>query len=319
MDSVSVSVPARLHLGFLDINGSLGRKFGSLGVAISAPETRLTLRRSTVAAINGAEAARAGGYLDTMTRVLNISGAFDLTIHEAIPAHSGLGSGTQLALAVAAALRSLAGLPLDPRGDAVLLDRGARSGIGIGLFSSGGLVLDAGRTAAGGPPPVIARHPFPEDWRIILLQDTQVQGVHGQEEREAFIRLPVFPESEAAQLCRIVLIQAMPAIIEKDIVQFGLAIADIQRRLGDYFAPAQGGRYTSKAVEAMASTLAAAGAHGCGQSSWGPTGFAFASSQAEAERLVNAAAPEATASGLHVSIVRGQNAGARIEPSKGQS
>ena len=41
--SVTVTVPARLHLGFLDLNGGLGRRFGSMGLAISGPRTRLTI------------------------------------------------------------------------------------------------------------------------------------------------------------------------------------------------------------------------------------------------------------------------------------
>ena len=36
---VDVSAPARLHLGFLDLGGGLGRRFGSLGVAIDGCDT----------------------------------------------------------------------------------------------------------------------------------------------------------------------------------------------------------------------------------------------------------------------------------------
>ena len=39
---VSVIAPARLHLGFLDLHGGLGWKFGSIGLAVSAIETSLT-------------------------------------------------------------------------------------------------------------------------------------------------------------------------------------------------------------------------------------------------------------------------------------
>jgi predicted sugar kinase len=35
--TVSVTVPARLHLGFLDLDGGLGRRFGSLGMALDGP------------------------------------------------------------------------------------------------------------------------------------------------------------------------------------------------------------------------------------------------------------------------------------------
>ena len=43
---VTVAVAARLHLGFLDLNGGLGRRFGSLGLALDAPETVLELSRA---------------------------------------------------------------------------------------------------------------------------------------------------------------------------------------------------------------------------------------------------------------------------------
>ena len=39
MASVTVGVPARLHLGFLDLNGGARRRFGGIGLAISDPET----------------------------------------------------------------------------------------------------------------------------------------------------------------------------------------------------------------------------------------------------------------------------------------
>jgi hypothetical protein len=48
---VAVTVSARLHLGFLDLNGEFGRQFGSLGLSISEPRGRLTLRRASVARV----------------------------------------------------------------------------------------------------------------------------------------------------------------------------------------------------------------------------------------------------------------------------
>ena len=44
-DNVTVTASARLHLGFLDMNGGLGRRFGSLGLAIDRPVTCLRLQR----------------------------------------------------------------------------------------------------------------------------------------------------------------------------------------------------------------------------------------------------------------------------------
>ena len=71
----------------------------------------------------------------------------------------------------------------------------------------------------------------------------------------------------------------MPALVERDFAAFGAAVTAIQTLVGDHFAPAQGGVFTSKRVEALARRLVEAGAVGIGQSSWGPTGFAFAPSE----------------------------------------
>ncbi|TAL78081.1 MAG: GHMP kinase, partial [Beijerinckiaceae bacterium] len=51
--SVRVETSARLHLGFLDLNGGAGRKFGSLGLALDGPVTELTIRRSDAPGVEG--------------------------------------------------------------------------------------------------------------------------------------------------------------------------------------------------------------------------------------------------------------------------
>jgi beta-RFAP synthase len=218
-----------------------------------------------------------------------------------------------MALAVAAAVRTLQGTPLDIEGDAVRLGRGARSGLGIGLFRDGGLVVDGGRGPATGVAPVISRLPFPAEWRVLLLLDSTRQGAHGRDEIEAFAALPEFPEEVAAHLCRLVVMKALPALAEHDLAGFGAAIAELQQRLGDYFSAAQGGsRFTSPQVAASLDLLAREGAHGIGQSSWGPTGFAFAASEVEADRLVNIARGHARHEGLDIRVCKGLNRGAEI-------
>ena len=165
-NNVAVQATARLHLGFLDLNGSIGRRFGSIGLALDGPATKLTLRRAQSQRVSGPEHARAAAHLEKMQRHLGLKGHYELIMQEAIPAHSGLGSGTQLALAVATALRRLEGFELDIPGDAEQLQRGARSGAGAGLFVQGGLIVDGGHGTRKGTPPVLARLAFPDSWRI---------------------------------------------------------------------------------------------------------------------------------------------------------
>ncbi|WP_036292380.1 beta-ribofuranosylaminobenzene 5'-phosphate synthase family protein [Methylosinus sp. PW1] len=312
--SVSVVAAARLHLGFLDMNGALGRTFGGLGLSIDAPATRLTLQPAEKMEASGPDAERALALLEKATAALAPGKRYRLDIGEAIPPHSGLGSGTQLALAIAAALRRIEDMPQNVAADAAVLQRGARSGLGAGLFTRGGLVVDGGRGADTMTPPVISRLAFPEDWRILLVSDPASIGLHGAEERKAFAELPPFSEEDAGKLCRLVLMQALPAAAEADFAGFGAAITAIQAIVGDYFAPAQGGRrFTSAAVEALLARLAQAGATGLGQTSWGPTGFAFAPDEAEARRLEALARGAAEASGLTLAVVAGSDRGARID------
>lgn len=307
---VEVLAFARLHLGFLDLNFSLGRRYGSIGLALDAPRLRLVLRRSPLTRVHGPEQARAAETLAFLVRRFGLRDDHDLRIDEAIPAHAGLGSGTQLALSIAAALRALHGLDSDLADDARVLGRGARSGVGLGLFQGGGFVVDGGRGADEVPPRVVARARVPEAWRVLLVTDPGHEGLSGQRERAAFAALPAMPAEGAGLICRLVLMQALPALVDSDLTAFGDAIARIQVMLGDHFAPAQGGRFTSPRVGRAMGVLAAAGAVGIGQSSWGPTGFAFVADDAAARRAVAALG---AAEGLDILVCRALNSGAVVK------
>jgi beta-RFAP synthase len=270
-----VRAPARLHLGFLDLEGGLGRRFGSLGLTVEGLETQLRLTRAETIAVEGeAEVARTRTMLDRLAEAWRLP-PVRVVIDRTIPAHAGLGSGTQLALALGTAAARLVHHPATSREIATLLQRGTRSGIGIGAFDQGGFLLDGGRGPDDAPPPVVARLEFPADWRLLLIFDLASEGLHGSGEDSAFRRLPPYSTELAGRLCRLVVMQLLPAIAEADLAAAGPAIGEIQREVGDYFAPAQNGRFISPAVSAVLAWLEEAGVAGVGQSSWGPTGFAI--------------------------------------------
>src|SRR6266404_136638 len=275
---VTVIAPARLHLGFVDLNGGLGRRFGSLGIALAAPLTRVVARRHDGLAADGPEADRVLAYMRALAGRLDLGDGVRVTVEQAIPAHAGLGSGTQLALAIGAALSRLCGLGVDAEAVARLLGRGGRSSIGIASFAAGGVILDGGRGSADRPPPVVSRLPFPASWRILLIFDQRRSGLSGPAEREAFDRLPGFPPELAGRLCRLMLMTALPALAEADLDGFAGAVAQLQQATGDHFAPLQGGRFASPLVADVLAWLESQGLSGVGQSSWGPTGFAIVGS-----------------------------------------
>ena len=309
---VRVRASARLHLGFLDLNGGFGRRFGSLGIAIEKPAVELGLSDADRLDIEGIEPDRLRAYAEAGAALLGVPARGRLVLRSSIPAHAGFGSGTQLALAVTAGLARLHGTPFDAHAAAAALDRGNRSGIGLSAFLRGGLILDGGRGPDGTAPPTISRIPFPAEWRIILVLDSMAEGIHGAQEAEAFQRLPPFPIADAAHLCHLTLMRILPAAAIHDLIGFGEGIAELQRRIGDHFAPAQGGRFTSPRVASVLAAFEALGIPGIGQSSWGPTGFAIIGSQSEAEQTVRSLVSKGLPLGVDLMIVRGRNTGASI-------
>jgi beta-ribofuranosylaminobenzene 5'-phosphate synthase len=312
LKGVRVTAAARLHLGFLDLNGDLGRRFGSIGLAIDAFETCVQLREASRFETSGEERERGARLALRIAERLGLDTAKTLIIASAIPAHAGLGSGTQLAMAIASAFRQFAGLRLDPIGDARLLDRGARSGVGAALFERGGLVVDAGRGPNTEIPPAVARVAFPSDWRVLLMLDPRMKGAHGEAEKQAFARLRGFSADRAGEICRRTLMQILPGAAEGDFAAFGDGVTRVQEIVGGHFAPVQGGgRFTSAAVGKVAERLASLGAIGIGQSSWGPTGFAFAPSPDHAEFLARRVRAEGERT-VEIKICRARNHGAEI-------
>ena len=233
-------------------------------------------------------------------------------IEDAIPPHAGLGSGTQLALAVGSAFAALGGVRLDPQEIASRLGRGARSGIGIATFAFGGVVLDSG-AHQGALPQLVSRLPFPTDWRVLLIFDKELSGLAGASEIDAFGQLPDFPESEVTELHRRITRNAMPALAAHDFATFCNEVGQLQAAMGAYFAPLQGGPYASAKVSQALDWLRGQGVSGLGQSSWGPTGFAFAASEAEGQALLRGLRAEIRHRGLSFELAQGRNEGAKIE------
>ncbi|WP_082979763.1 beta-ribofuranosylaminobenzene 5'-phosphate synthase family protein [Labrys sp. WJW] len=310
--SIRVSASARLHLGFLDLHGGLGRRFGSLGLAVSSPAVDLVVSDAERLIAEGEEAERVLRYAEAAAHHLQVEPRGHFRLRRSIIPHAGLGSGTQIALAVAAGLARLRGRPFQARDAAEALDRGNRSSAGLAAFEKGGLVLDGGRGEDDRAPPILARLPFPEDWRVLLVFDTSSHGLHGEAEVSAFRQLPPFPEAAAAHLCRLALMRILPAAAGRDVEAFGAGVAELQRVVGDHFASAQGGRFTSPIVTKVLAACEQRGFGGIGQSSWGPTGFVIIGSDSEARRLVAELKADGLPPGIRLEIVRGRNQGAQV-------
>jgi beta-RFAP synthase len=240
-----------------------------------------------------------------------IKGGAWLRVHRAIPAHSGLGSGTQLALATARALAALFDRPFDAPGLAEATGRAQRSAIGTWAFEHGGFLLEGGRRVPGdGPAPLLLHRPMPADWRCVLAIPEVPRGLSGPAEEEAFRNLPPPPAELAGRVAHVILMVLLPALVEEDLTTFGSGLTEIQRLVGEMFRPVQGETFAHALVGEVVDELLAGGAAGAGQSSWGPAVYGLVQGDEAARRLARRV--EARLDGRGVVLATGfNNHGAR--------
>jgi len=278
-----ISTPCRLHFGLIGWGPAIPRQFGGAGLMVRRPRVELTAKPGRAWEFHGPLAHRARAIVQNLLSATSTDSHFpgpilpaSIQILTAPPEHVGLGVGTQLSLAVIRALMELAGTAEPTISQlAELSGRGKRSGIGLHGFSHGGFIVDGGRRDHPSPPPLLARAPFPESWSILLVRPPGHRGVHGPAEHEAFSRLPPFPERAIDRMCRLILLGLLPAVIEQDLPAFGAALTELQTLVGEAFAPIQGDRFASTRGDEIIAELRKLGLQGAGQSSWGPTLYAF--------------------------------------------
>ncbi|WP_145433326.1 beta-ribofuranosylaminobenzene 5'-phosphate synthase family protein [Lacipirellula limnantheis] len=299
---MTISTPSRLHFGLLRFEQTDGPSFGGLGMMIAEPRCVVRLTASNEWHASGIDADRAVSngrraldYVATQVAAdLCPAGAthqtpqaFKIEVLESIPAHHGLGSGTQLALAIAAGVRSLCGLP-DANAEelAEMVGRGRRSAIGCHGFLRGGLLYELGSYPDEPLGRLAKRVETPNAWRVVLVTAAKSAGLSGEHELNAFSQLPPVPAAATARLEQLAAAAILPAAEHGDVDAFGDALFEYGRIAGECFASVQGGPYASAEIAACVETLRGFGARGVGQSSWGPTVFALAADEAQANDLV---------------------------------
>lgn len=285
-EAVFVESAARLHFGVLDLRGELGRWFGGMGAAAPAPTLVVSANRSPSLIVEGEEQARAREFARTFLAHHAVESGAHIVVHQALPPHSGLGSGTQLALAVARALAELYDLPSDAAALARGVGRARRSAVGTWTFAGGGLVLEGGRRPDHDDvAPLLARLPFPASWRCVVAIPQSAPGVSGSAEEQAFAQLPSPPERDIERVAHRVLMAILPAVVEGDLATFGAALTEVQEMTGRWFATAQGGTFAAGPSARLVQLLRENGATGVGQSSWGPAVYGIVDGEDAGVRL----------------------------------
>jgi beta-ribofuranosylaminobenzene 5'-phosphate synthase len=288
---VYVKTPARLHFGLIDMNGDMGRFFGGLGVAIDRPNVILEAQTSESFSVTGEKAELAASLAKRFLETYHITAGVSIHVEQSIPEHAGLGSGTQLALAVASALAKLFQVEASIQELSLVMGRVKRTGVGTAVFGQGGFVVDGGKKTKNGSiipesfPPLIFRQPFPEDWKFVVAVPDVKRGLAKTEEKNAFGHVPPMPAETAGRLCQLTMMKLLPALLDRDIVSFGDALTQIQVVIGGYFAEVQGGTFSSSAAAETILFMKKRGAYGVGQSSWGPAVYGLAQGEGEAKKL----------------------------------
>jgi beta-ribofuranosylaminobenzene 5'-phosphate synthase len=266
---VYVKTPARLHLGLIDLNGDLGRLFGGLGVGIDRPNVVLEAQPSERLAVTGEKSVLVKALAKRFLETCGIKANASISIKQSISEHAGLGSGTQLALAVATALSKLFSVNASIQELAKIMGRGQRTSVGTTIFEQGGFVVDGGKSKNGFPTTIL-RQPFPHDWVFVVAVPNVKKGLAKNEETAAFKALAPMTAEEAGRTCRLTMMKLLPSLVERDIKNFGEALTQIQTVIGNYFAKVQGGTYSSRTATDGIALMQKLGAYGAGQSSWGP-------------------------------------------------
>lgn len=210
MKRVRITTGARLHFGLLDI----ASPFGGCGVMIDRPATVVEAHPSSEFAYSQVDSS-----VDHRDRAIAIAGRIaerikpgrslppvHVEVQSLAPAHSGLGSGTQLSLAISEAiLHAYPAIPGDDsdlrlssdvaesdpavgqelnlgselNGTPVLnrelwlrgADRGRRSAVGTHGYLSGGFIVEGLEADRSGvtPNPLDMRLEMPSQWRVAIL------------------------------------------------------------------------------------------------------------------------------------------------------
>lgn len=313
---IRVTAPSRLHFGMLSFGQPGRRQFGGAGAMIAEPSLKLTIAGSDRLRVSGPLADRVEQVVNHLwhhaawCRDPNVY----ITIESAPPQHAGLGSGTQLGMALARGLAAwFKAPPQTPDSLARAAGRGKRSAVGIYGACLGGLIVEGGKLTQEEISPLVSRVALRDEWRFVLILPRERTGLSGEAEQRAFDRLPAVPPETTAALCRELVCELVPAAVSDDFERFSEALYRYGRLAGQCFAAHQGGAYSSPAAEHLVERCRALGVQGVGQSSWGPTVFVLCRDQRQAEELLRSLDAAGELAGATTFITSPDNHGVAIE------
>lgn len=265
-------------MGLIDLNGKIGRIDGGVGLSICEPGIEVVTEISDGLSVEGPMSDVAKEYGRTVIDHFEAEPCY-IKIKSGISRHIGLGSGTQLALAIGKAITEENGINISTRKLSNIVGRGGTSGIGTAAFEHGGFILDGGHSkqekekflpssaSDAPPPPIISRMEFP-NWNIKVFVP-EGNRTHGHEEKSLFLEEAPISINEVRKVSHIILMKLLPAIKESKFKQFRQAINSLQSE-GWKRKEIQKQPRSKEIIDELSKDGVAAGL-----SSWGPAVFAI--------------------------------------------
>src|SRR5450759_4479345 len=108
---LTITTPSRLHLALIDMNASIGRVDGSIGITLEEPVIKICAGKSDIVKITG-KSEHFERMINSAKALLPDGEGIRISIEKDYHSHIGLGSGTQAALASGMAINELYDLGL---------------------------------------------------------------------------------------------------------------------------------------------------------------------------------------------------------------
>lgn len=312
MNQVTVTTGSRLHFGLILSSDQKQWHFGGAGLMVRNPGWTVELNREPLAsdvftgsfeAINRTELV-----LKRLRETIDVP-FVRIRIRTEVPFHTGLGSGTQLALAVASGVRTLFQIPLASNSLELsrLAGRAERSAIGTGGFEFGGFLIDRGASESSER---ITRFAVPEQWRFILVRPESGKGISGQTEQAYFGKQRFMPDDLVAKLTSILGGRLDAAIVKSDFDAFATELEHYGNLAGSFYAQEQGDIFSAPVIRKLVDHLHSRGTIGAAQSSWGPGICIPARSESHAREILTQIPDQIDGSRLITTVTEAMNHGA---------
>ena len=278
------------------MNGSYGRLDGGIGLTIQNPSFLLygesaekgfiidfneeanisdTIKNECIKKITDAA--------QKVTDYYGVDEGFYFRVDGAYLPHSGLGSGTQIALSTGKLITEHIGQESNGVTLGKITGRGGTSGIGVFAFDNGGFIVDGGHSrkekdsflpssaSVASPPQLFGRYEFPDEWGVLLVILKSDVSVNGQKEVNIFQEYCPIDRQEVELYSHLIFMNMIPFLLEKDLPCFGNIINKIQT-IGFKKIEVE---LQSDNIKQLMAKLTEIGAYAVGMSSFGPTVYSF--------------------------------------------